>query len=175
MQQNKDLKTLAYIVGGVVLFPYIKSLLGLVKAGSDVTTGVLTSITPGALYQQNLSAAPALYADLMKRPGLPLSTGQMPSTTRFLSDTECLRIADFIYDKLNAENYKWADIYNLFKNLTIYSIADLRLIYAYFGKRREWFWQQPKDLYAFFKSDLTPVQYQQAKNIFYPANIQPNL
>jgi hypothetical protein len=99
----------------------------------------------------------------------------MPSTTRFLSDTECLRIADFIYDKLNAENYKWADIYSLFKNLTIYSIADLRLIYAYFGKRREWFWEQPKDLYAFFKSDLTPVQYQQAKNIFYPANIQPNL
>lgn len=175
MQQNNDLKTLAYIVGGVVLFPYIKSLLGLVKAGSDVTTGVLTQITPGALYQQNLSAAPALYADLMKRPGLPLSTGQMPSLRRYLSDAECLRIADFIYDKLNAENYNWSAIYSLIKGLPIYSIADLRMIYAYFGKRREWFWEAPKDLYAFFKSDLTPTQLQQAKFIFVPANIQPNL
>jgi hypothetical protein len=175
MQQNNDFKTIAYIAGGIVLFPYIKSLLGLVKAGSDVTTGVLTTITPGALYQQNLNAAPSLYAELMKRPGLPLSTGQMPSLNRYLTDVECLRIADFIYDKLNAENYKWADIYNLFKNLSIYGIADLRMIYAFFGKRREWFWESPKDLFSFFKSDLNNAQLQQARYIFRPANIQPNL
>jgi uncharacterized membrane protein YkgB len=43
-----DTRTIAYLVGGVILWPYIKSLLGLVKAGSDVTTGVLTTLTPGA-------------------------------------------------------------------------------------------------------------------------------
>jgi hypothetical protein len=170
-----DTRTIAYLVGGVILWPYIKSLLGLVKAGSDVTTGVLTTLTPGALYQSNISNAPALYAELMKKPGLPLSTGQMPSLQRFLTDAECLRLADFIYDNLNAERYNWAAIYNAFTSLPTYSIADLRLIYAYFGKRREWFWEAPKDLYSFFKSDLNPTQYRQAKNIFYPANINPNL
>jgi hypothetical protein len=170
-----DTRTIAYIVGGIILFPYIKSLLGLVKAGSDVTTGVLTTLTPGALYQNNINNAPLLYAELMKKPGLPLSTGQLPSIQRFLTDAECLRLADFIYDNLNAERYNWSAIYNAFVSLTNYSIADLRLIYAYFGKRREWFWEAPKDLYAFFKSDLNASQYRQARNIFYPANINPNL
>lgn len=174
MKQN-DTKTLAYIAGGIILWPYIKSLLGLVKAGSDVTTGVLTNLNPSALYQTNISNAPALYAELMKKPGLPLSTGQMPSLRRYLTDAECLRIADLIYDNLNAERYNWSAIYNAFTSLPTYGIADLRLIYAYFGKRREWFWEQPKDLYAFFKSDLNSRQYQQAKNIFVPANINPNL
>jgi hypothetical protein len=170
-----DNKTLVYIVGGVILWPYIKSLLGLVKAGSDVTAGVLTNLAPGALYQANLNAAPALYNELMKKPGLPLSTGQLPSLKRYLTDADCLRLANFIYDNLNAERYNWAAIYKAFTDLPIYGIADLRLIYAYFGKRREWFWQPPKDLYAFFKSDLNAAQYRQAKNIFYPANITPNL
>jgi len=175
MKPNNDTRTFALIVGGVILWPYIKSLLGLVKAGSDVTAGVLTQLTPGALYQANLSAAPALYAELMRKPGLPLSTGQMPSLQRFLTDADCLRLADFIYDNLNAENYKWSAIFKAFQDLPRYSIADLRLIYAYFGKRREWFWEPPKDLYAFFKSDLNKTQYNQAKAIFYPANITPNL
>ena len=65
-----DNKTLVYLVGGVILWPYIKSLLGLVKAGSDVTAGVLTNLAPGALYQANLNAAPALYNELMNLPKL---------------------------------------------------------------------------------------------------------
>jgi len=176
--KTNDLKNVAIIGGLVLLWNPIKQILGFAGSTAAAGTSLLNSLSPGQLAQTNLDNAPRLYAELIKRPALPLiggpNKGKMPLLNRLLSDQDCQRIAQFIYDNLNAENYDWDAIYTAFKNMN-FGVNDIRCIYAYFGMRREWFWERPKNLYDFLRSDLNPEQYAQARIIFYSANIVPNL
>ena len=176
--KTNDLKNVAVIGGLVLLWNPIKQILGFAGSTAAAGTSLLNSLSPGQLTQTNLDNAPRLYAELIKRQALPLiggpNKGKMPLLNRLLSDQDCQRIAQFIYDNLNAENYDWDAIYTAFQNMN-FGINDIRCIYAYFGLRREWFWERPKNLYDFLRSDLNPEQYAQARIIFYSANIVPNL
>lgn len=176
--KNEDLKNIAIVGGVVLLWQPIKQILNFAGTTAQAGTTLINTLNPTQLYQNNVSNAPNLYQQLIKRPALPIiggpNIGKMPLLERFLSDADCLRIADFIYENLNAENYNWPAIYQTFQNMT-FGINDIRCIYAYFGVRREWFWQKPKNLYDFLRSDLNETQYAKARIIFYSANIVPNL
>jgi len=176
--KSNDLKNFAIVGGLVLLWQPIKQILGFAGTTAAAGSSLINSLNPLQLNQTNLDNAPRLYAELIKRPALPLisgpNKGKMPLLNRLLSDNDCQRFANFIYDNLNAENYDWDLIYTAFQNAN-FSVNDLRCIYAYFGMRREWFWERPKNLYDFFRSDLNPEQYAQARRIFYSANIIPNL
>jgi len=173
-----DLKNIAIVGGVILLWDPIKKILGFAGATATAGTSLINALSPSQLTQTNLENAPRLYTELIKRPALPLiggpNKGKMPLLNRFLSDQDCQRMAQFIYDNLNAENYDWDEIYGAFQNLQ-FGVNDIRCIYAYFGLRREWFWERPKNLYDFFRSDLNREQYAQARIIFYSANIIPNL
>ena len=169
---KSDLGTLAAI-GGVILFwPAIKSLINLTSATAQATANVLTP-TDQLLAQ----AAPGIYAQLMKRPPLPLPSGGMPSLSRFLSDQECAALANLIEENLGGTSSDWPTIREAFRGLTL-SVSDQRMIYAQFGLRREW-WAvaggTKKNLFQWFRDNLTPQELTVARQIWRSANIVPAL
>jgi hypothetical protein len=167
-----DIGTLAAI-GGVILFwPAIKSLINLTSATAQATANVLTP-TDQLLAQ----AAPGIYAQLMKRPPLPLPSGGMPSLSRFLSDQECAALANMIEENLGGTSSDWETIRETFRGLTL-SVSDQRMIYAQFGFRREW-WAVAgggkKNLFQWFRDNLAPQELTVARQIWRSANIVPAL
>jgi hypothetical protein len=169
---KSDLGTIAAI-GGVILFwPLIKSLVNLTTATAQATANVLTP-TDQLLAQ----AAPGIYSELMKRPPLPLPTGGMPTLRRFLSDQECAALANMIEENLGGTSSDWETIRETFRGLTL-SVSDQRMIYAQFGFRREW-WAVAgggkKNLFQWFRDNLTPSELSIARQIWRSANIVPAL
>lgn len=169
---KSDFGTIAAI-GGVILFwPLIKSLVNLTTATAQATANVLTP-TDQLLAQ----AAPGIYAELMKRPPLPLPTGGMPTLRRFLSDQECAALANMIEENLGGTSSDWETIRETFRGLTL-SVSDQRMIYAQFGFRREW-WAVAgggkKNLFQWFRDNLAPQELTVARQIWRSANIVPAL
>jgi hypothetical protein len=169
---KSDLGTIAAI-GGVILFwPLIKSLVNLTTATAQATANVLTP-TDQLLAQ----AAPGIYSELMKRPPLPLPTGGMPTLRRFLTDQECAALANMIEENLGGTSSDWETIRETFRGLTL-SVSDQRMIYAQFGFRREW-WAVAgggkKNLFQWFRDNLTPQELTVARQIWRSANIVPAL
>ena len=178
MNKNEDLKYLVYIGGAIIFYPLIKSLVGLTSAGATATTGIITALTPGAISQENLNNAPALYTQLMKRPPNKLPNGSNPSMQRFLSDEECRAIADEIEQNLSGVSSDYEAIRKLFRNAAPFGVPDLRMIYAQFGTRRE-YWAiaggTRKNLFQWLRDNLTTEELKIARQTWNPANIIPTL
>jgi len=178
MTQNNDLKLIAYIAGGIVLYPAIKALIGATAAGATATEGLITALTPGAAAQENAAKAPALYAQLMKRPANKLPNGQSPSMRRFYSDEECRSIADRIEGFLTGTNSDFESIRELMRSIYPFGVPDLRMIYAQFGLRRE-YWAiaggSRKNLFEWFRDNLDSGELLIARQTWNPANIVPSL
>jgi hypothetical protein len=178
MKTNEDLKYLVYIGGAIIFYPLIKSLIGLTSAGATATTGLITAITPGAISQENLNNAPNIYAQLMKRPPNKLPNGANPSMQRFLSDEECRSIADEIEQNLSGVSSDYETIRNLFRSVSPFGVPDLRMIYAQFGTRRE-YWAVAggtrKNLFQWLRDNLTTEELNIARQTWNPANIVPTL
>ena len=169
---KSDLGTFAAI-GGVILFwPLIKSLVNLTTATAQATANVLT---PNE--QLLAQAAPGIYNELMKRPPLPLPNGATPSLRRLLSDAECAALANLIEENLGGTSSDFDAIRDAFKAVTV-SVSDQRMIYAQFGSRREW-WAvaggAKKNLFQWFRDNLTPSELSTARQIWRSANIVPSL
>jgi len=169
---KSDLGTIAAI-GGVILFwPLIKSLVNLTTATAQATANVLT---PNE--QLLAQAAPGIYAELMKRPPLPLPNGGTPTLRRFLTDSECAALANLIEENLGGTSSDFDAIREAFKAVTV-SVSDQRMIYAQFGNRREW-WAitggAKKNLFQWFRDNLDPQELTVARQIWRSANIVPAL
>jgi len=178
MTDNKDLRLLAYVAGGIILYPAIKALIGATAAGATATEGLITALTPGAEAQQNATNAPSIYAQLMKRPPNKLSNGQTPSMQRYLTDEECKAIADQIEDNLSGPSSDFKAIRELMRSIYPFGVPDLRMIYAQFGFRRE-FWAiaggSRKNLFSWLRDNLTDSELKIARQTWNPANIIPSL
>jgi hypothetical protein len=101
----------------------------------------------------------------------------MPSLSRFLSDQECAALANLIEENLSGTSSDWPTIREAFRGLTL-SVSDQRMIYAQFGLRREW-WAvaggSKKNLFQWFRDNLTPQELTVARQIWRSANIVPAL
>lgn len=178
MKENNDLKYLVYIGGAIVFYPLIKSLVGLTSAGATATTGIITALTPGAIAQENSTNAPNIYNQLMKRPPNKLPNGALPSMQRYLTDEECRGIADEIEQNLSGVSSDYEAIRNLFRSISPFGVPDLRMIYAQFGSRRE-YWAvaggSRKNLFQWLRDNLTTEELKIARQTWNPANIVPSL
>lgn len=178
MNQNNDLKLIAYIAGGIILYPAIKALIGATAAGATATQGLITAITPGATAQENASKAPAIYAQLMKRPPNKLSNGQNPSMRRFYTDEECRSVADRLEEFMTGTKSDFESIRDLMRSIYPFGVPDLRMIYAQFGSRRE-YWAiaggSRKNLFDWFRDNLDANELSIARQTWNPANIVPSL
>jgi hypothetical protein len=178
MNQNNDLKLIAYIAGGIILYPAIRALIGATAAGATATQGLITAITPGATAQENSANAPGIYAQLMKRPPSRLPNGQTPSMRRFYTDEECRSIADRIEGFLTGTNSDFESIRDLMRSIYPFGVPDLRMIYAQFGTRRE-HWviigASRKNLFEWFRDNLDSNELAIARQTWNPANIVPAL
>ena len=97
---------------------------------------------------------------------------------RYLTDEECKSIADQIEDNLSGPSSDFEAVRELMRSIYPFGVPDLRMIYAQFGFRRE-FWAiaggSRKNLFSWFRDNLNETELNIARQTWNPANIIPSL
>lgn len=174
MSNQRDNLQLAVLVGGGYLL--YKAFTGITAGVDDLTKGggALTSTIGRDMQNEWLAAARLQYAELMRRPFLPLNDGRAPASARLLTDNECFEIANIIAERLEGLKSDYPTIQKLFSNLRV-SASDLRMIYAAFGSRRITTLSGKTNLFSWYRRKLTSNELKQARLYWRPANIVPPL